>query len=203
MERKSIDEKARRVPSGAAVPRTSVTDALVRSFFHEWARTGYAGISLERVAARAGVGKAALYRRWSSKTEMASDLLTRVGLQLIEDRDMGSLEADLEAVLLSIRRILRHRMIRNILVDLHAQMGREPALAEAVRPMQQARRERLRELIVRAVAREELRENADYEIIADFVAAPLYWRLVIIGGRADRAHIRRLAKMSAAALVLA
>ncbi|RYZ59046.1 MAG: TetR/AcrR family transcriptional regulator, partial [Proteobacteria bacterium] len=58
---------ARRAPSGAAVMQPAVTDALTRELFGEWAERGYAAISLERVALRAGVGKAALYRRWPSK----------------------------------------------------------------------------------------------------------------------------------------
>jgi glutathione S-transferase len=112
---------------------------------------------------------------------------------------LGSLEADLEAVLFAIRRVLRHRTIRRILADLHAQIGREPALAEAIRPMQQARRERAHALVERAVARGELEDSVDRETIADLVAAPLYWRLVVVGGRSNREHIRRLARMSAAA----
>lgn len=199
MERNRSDETKRRRPSGAAVQRTGVTDALVRTFFEEWAEIGYSKLSLERVAKRAGVGKAALYRRWSSKPEMASDLLTHVGLRITETGDMGSLEADLEALLLAIRRVLRHRMIRSILVDLHAEMGREPALAAAIRPFQQARRDRARDLIKRAVARGELGSHVDRETIADLVAAPIYWRLVVVGSRADREHVRRLARMSAAA----
>jgi AcrR family transcriptional regulator len=199
MERNRSDDFPRRRLSGAAVRRASVTDALVRTFFEEWAETGYEGISLERVAKRAGVGKAALYRRWSSKLEMASDLLTRAGLRITETGDSGSLEADLEAVLFAIRRVLRHRTIRRILADLHAQIAREPALAEAIRPMQQARRERAHALVERAVARGELADSVDRETIADLVAAPLYWRLVVVGGRSDREHIRRLARMSAAA----
>lgn len=199
MERNRSDDKAGRRLSGAAVRRSSVTDALVRTFFEEWAETGYGGISLERVAKRAGVGKAALYRRWSSKVEMASDLLTSVGLSITQTGDMGSLEADIEAVLIAIRRVLRHRTIRRILADLHAQIAREPALAEAIRPMQQARRERAHALVERAITRGELRESVDRETIADLVAAPIYWRLVVVGGRSDREHIRRLARMSAAA----
>jgi AcrR family transcriptional regulator len=64
--------------------RADVTNALTRSFFEEWARTGYAGLSLERVARTAGVGKAALYRRWPDKVSMASDLLSHVGLTMTD-----------------------------------------------------------------------------------------------------------------------
>lgn len=197
--RSAVTKGTRRRPSGAAVQRTQVTDALARTFFEEWAEAGYTAMSLERVAKRAGVGKAALYRRWSSKAEMASDLLSRVGLTITDTEDMGSLEADLEAVLLAIRRVLRHRLIRRIVSDLHAEIGREPALADAIRPMQQTRRDRAHALIERAVARGELSATVDRETIADLVAAPLYWRLVVVSGRSDREYIRRLARMSAAA----
>jgi len=61
------------------------------------------------------------------------------------------------------------------------------------------RRERAHALVQRAVARGELEDSVDRETIADLVAAPLYWRLVVVGGRSDREHIRRLARKSAAA----
>ena len=121
MEHKRSDgnPRAARVLSGAALKRADVTNALTRSFFEEWARTGYAGLSLERVARTAGVGKAALYRRWPDKVSMASDLLSQVGLTVTDVEEHGSLEADLHAVLLAIRRILRHPKVRRILTDLH------------------------------------------------------------------------------------
>lgn len=199
MERNRSDAFKKRKLGGAAIRRTSVTDALARAFFEEWAEVGYGGLSLERVAKRAGVGKAALYRRWSSKPAMASDLLTRFGLQITETGDMGSLEADIEAILFAIRRVLRHRIIRRILADLHAHMEREPALAEAVRPFQQARRNRAHEIVERAIARGELDAGVDREAIADVVAAPLYWRVVIVKGHTNSEYMQRLARMSAAA----
>ncbi|WP_439570025.1 TetR family transcriptional regulator [Roseovarius mucosus] len=64
MERNRSVVKSRRKPSGAAVQRADLTDALYRAFFEEWAERGFAAISLERVAARAGAGKAAIYRRF-------------------------------------------------------------------------------------------------------------------------------------------
>lgn len=202
MERNRSDDvsASSRSLSGAAVLRADVTEALTRAFFQEWARSGYSGLSLERVARSAGVGKAALYRRWPEKPVMAGDLLSRVGLTLTDVGDQGSLEGDLKALLFALRRVLRHPLIRRIITDLHAEIERTPALEAAIRPFQRARRERVNGLLDRAIERGDLSPSIDRETAADFIAAPLYWRLAIVGGQAGRDHITRLARMLASAL---
>jgi AcrR family transcriptional regulator len=181
--------------------RADVTAALARAFFDEWARVGFAALSLERVAEKAGVGKAALYRRWPSKAEMASALLSQIGTNITKTDDRGSLRADLLALLLAIRRVLRHTKIRRILADLHAEIGREPALEEAIRPFQRARRKQAEIIVDRAIMRGDLPAAVDRETISDFIAAPLYWRMVVIGGRSDRRYVERLASMTTAAVM--
>jgi AcrR family transcriptional regulator len=202
VERNRSDENifvARR-PSGAAVMQSDVTDALTHAFFEEWARVGYAALSLERVAKNAGAGKAALYRRWSSKVVMASDLLSRVGLTLFELPDTGSLQADLLAFLLALRVVLKHRVTQRVTVDLLAEIGREPALEAAIRPFQEARRKRVKTLIDRAIDRGEVPKSIDRETAADLMVSALYWRLVVTGGRSTRQHLETLARMTAAAI---
>ena len=200
LNRSDVGKATVRPPSGAAVKRVSITDALTRSFFEEWAQVGYGSLSLERVARNAGVGKAALYRRWSSKADMASDLLSRVGLALTETEDMGSLEADLRSLLFAFRRVLRHRTIRHVVVDLHAEITREPTLEAVVRPFVRARRSVSERVVDRAVARGELPDNVDRETVCDLMAAVLFWRLAVMAGRSDRRHVERLARMTAAAI---
>jgi AcrR family transcriptional regulator len=194
---------AGRRPSGAAVMQSDVTEALTSAFFEEWAHVGYAALSLERVAKSAGAGKAALYRRWPSKVAMASDLLSKVGLTLFELPDTGSLEADLLAFLLSLRRVLSHRIIRRVILDLLVEIDREPVLKAAIRPFQEARRKRVSTLIDRAIARSEIPTTIDRETAADFMVSTLYWRVVVTGGRSDRRHLETLARMTAAALSVA
>lgn len=195
MERKRSDEinlPVRRL-TGAAIKQPKVTDALTRMFFEDWARHGYAGLSLERVARRAGTGKAALYRRWPDKATMASDLLSGVGMLITDVPAQLSLMDDLRVQLLAIRRVLRHSQIRRIIADLHSEIGRNPALEEVIRPFQRDRRARIHGLIDRAISRGEMSELCDRETAADLIAAPLYWRMAVIGGRADRVYIERLA----------
>ena len=87
-----------------------------------------------------------------------------------------------------------------MLTDLHAEMERTPDLLAVVRPFQVARRERAFAVFDRAIARGELSPMLDRETAADLVAAPLYWRLTVVRGRAGRAYVERLARMTAAAI---
>lgn len=189
--------------SGAAVKRPQITDALARTFFEEWARVGYSALSLDAVARKAGVGKAALYRRWRSKADMAADLvkqLSAAAIPMADLGDQGSLEADLCAALLAVRRILRHPLVRRIVPDLYTAIPREPALAAAIRPGEMAREKKVKALVDRAVARGELPADVDRRAATDAVIGPLYWRLVVLGERCDRRRLATLARMTAAAI---
>jgi AcrR family transcriptional regulator len=189
--------------SGAAVKRPQITDALTRTFFEEWARVGYSGLSLDAVARKAGVGKAALYRRWRSKADMGADLvrqLSAAAISLADAGDQGSLEADLYAGLLAVRRILRHPLVRRILPDLYTAIPREPALAAAMRPGEMVREKKVKALVDRAIARGELPADIDRRAATDFLIGPLYWRIVVLGERCDRRGLKALARMTAAAI---
>lgn len=188
--------------SGAAVKRPQITDALAQTFFEEWARVGYSALSLDSVARKAGVGKAALYRRWRSKADMAQDLvsqLTKTVPARLESGDRGSLEADLYAMGVAGRRLMRHPMVRRIMPDLYAVMEREPALAAALRPSEAASEKKVTTLVDRAVARGELPSDVDRRLATDFLIGPLYWRLVVMGERCTREQLKTMARMTAAA----
>lgn len=182
-----------RIPAGAAVIQPAITQALTRAFFEEWAERGYGALSLENVARRAGVGKAALYRRWRSKADMAGDTLSAVGVAITEVEDTGSLKGDILALLFSIRRVLRHPVVRRIVPDVHAEISRSSDLRAAVRPFQAARRQHVHLMVDRAMARGELAPPIDYEMVADLIAAPIYWRQVVTGGRVDKHYVETLA----------
>jgi AcrR family transcriptional regulator len=206
MERNSsvaMDAPSANRLSGAAVKRPQITDALARTFFEEWARVGYSALSLDAVARKAGVGKAALYRRWRSKADMAADLVKQLSATAImasDPGDRGSLEADLYVALLAVRRILRHPLVRRILPDLYTAIPREPALAAAMRPSEMAREKKVKALVDRAVARGELPADIDRRMATDFLIGPLYWRIIVLGEGCDRKRLKTIARMTAAAI---
>jgi AcrR family transcriptional regulator len=206
MKRKRSDDKRgepllSRIPSGAAVMQPAVTAALTKALFIEWARTGYGALSLEAVAKRAGVGKAALYRRWPSKLVMVSDRLEQIGIELAIAPDTGSLLGDVRNLLSALRRLLRHPLVRRILPDLHAEMVRSPELAAIIQGrLQRERRERAAAIVRRAIKRGEIRADIDVEMVNDAIGGILYWRMIVTGGRADNEYLDDLARFIVAAL---
>lgn len=191
----------KRAPSGRAVMQPSVTNALTRALFVEWADRGYGALSLEAVAKRAGVGKAALYRRWPSKFSFVSDRIETVGLHMARDRDTGTLKGDIRAVLGDLRRTLRHPLVRRILPDIHAELQRSPELAAAIRGrLQQERRSVGTAVVIRAIRRGELPETADVDLFNDAIAAVLYWRIIVTGQQVSSQHLDDLAGFIAAGL---
>jgi len=61
--------------NGGARLRPELTDAMLTAALDQLEEFGYERLSMDQVARRAGVGKAALYRRWSGKLEMVVDAL--------------------------------------------------------------------------------------------------------------------------------
>ncbi len=200
MERNRSAVKSRRKPSGAAVQRAELTDALYRAFFEEWAERGFAAISLERVAARAGAGKAAIYRRFSSHHEFAAAAVSTLGLTIAMPEDHGSLEDDVLAFLIRLRAVLRHPMIRRILPDLHAEAARSAPMRDLNTQVARARREQAQVILDRAIERGELDQAIDRDLALDLLPAPLYWRMIILGVTPSRAQLATEAVAIVAAL---
>lgn len=200
MERKGIDDHKKRKPSGAAVIRPELTTSLYRALFEEWAKTGYAAVSLERVAARAGAGKAAIYRRWPSKLEFACEAIRSVEVMRLGTTDHGSLQADIRAYLRATRAVLRHPLVRRIVPDLVAERLRSHELAMMLHGIAEARRQFGHRLLDRAIARNELRADLDKELALDLLFAPLYSRLIVRGKSFTKAELDRLGKALLAAV---
>lgn len=200
MERKCFDDHDRRKPSGAAVMRPELTTSLFRALFEEWARTGYAAISLERVAAHAAAGKAAIYRRWPSKLEFACDAIRSVEVMRLGATDQGNLQADISEYLRATRAVLRHPLVRRIIPDLVAERLRSDELSVMLDGIAAARRQFGHRLLNRAIARKELRPDIDKELAIDFLFGPLYARMIVRGANFTRADLQRLVSALDAAI---
>jgi AcrR family transcriptional regulator len=179
-----------------------VTDAITEATFTELAEAGYARMSMEAVARRAGVGKAALYRRWSSKQEMLGELIrTAVEDTLPPTPATGALRTDLRELLDTYRGQLAHPVVGNVALGLLAEVRRTGELAGVLRHSVATPRRAAAQTVLRAaIDRGELPALLDVELALDLLIAPLIFRMLIMDGRSDDEYLDTLTAATEAAL---
>lgn len=133
--------------------------------------TGVAELSMEAVAARAGVGKATIYRRWASKDALIVDAIAVLKGPI--PQPLGrSVREDLVAMLGSVGRVHDSRAGK-ILSCLMPQVHRNDDLLRRYQEIVEPRREVVREILRRGVARGELRADLDIELTLTMLTSPM------------------------------
>jgi AcrR family transcriptional regulator len=196
-----IERGFRAAPRGAAILKPERTRAIWRAAIIELARVGYHRLSMESISRRAGVGKAALYRRWDGKEAMIIALVAAIEFEIVKGADKGSLGADIRDYLEGAFRLLRRPLAFRILPDFYSEMSRDTDLAVAIRStVLEQKRASIRQLIGRAVARGELSDQNRYDLAFDLIVGPIYWHAVIARSTTDEFYLADLAKAITAAL---
>ncbi|MFD9859883.1 TetR/AcrR family transcriptional regulator [Streptomyces alboflavus] len=201
---RSARQQGKRAPAGAAVLREDVTEAIRAAVFEELAAVGYARMSIEGIARRAGVGKTAVYRRWRSKLHLVLDLVSALAVQGLPTPDTGSLEGDLRLLYEVTSRALRHPVASQVIPDLQAEAARNPEMAAALqKALREGQHGVASGIVAQAVARGELRQGlaeGDEELALDLMSGPLYWRAVVVRGELPKGYLGALATATTAAL---
>jgi AcrR family transcriptional regulator len=142
---------------------------------------GYAGLTIDSVAARTGVGRPTIYRRWSSKAALVIAALTQSpGLSPVPDT--GRVRDDLLAFQADQVRMMDEPASRRITAGLVADLVADPELAETyVRDYIGRRRSVVWQALQRGIDRGELRPDADLALIYDMLIGPLFMRSVVRG----------------------
>ncbi len=153
---------------------------------------GFTKLRLERVAARAGVGKATIYRRWPSKEALALELLFELAGPHIEVAASGDTRGELKAVVMNSVRSITETPFGPVIRALLSQIAGNPSIGDPFREMVVgARRAQVALVIERGVARGDLRPDADASVATELLVGPVYFRLVF-GGRLDEAFADRI-----------
>ena len=159
------------------------------------AETGYDGMTIDMVAARARAGKATLYRRWDSKAELVVDALACLkGADLAPDRlpDTGTLRGDLVALIRPHTIEDAERKLR-IMAGVVAMISKSPELSDAVRAaIIEPRAEANRILMRRAIERGEIAADIDLETLALVTPAMVAYRVLLLRIPVDRAFLLSL-----------
>lgn len=168
--------------SAGATLRHSVTAAIREAVMAELVETGMARMSMDAVARRAGVGKAAIYRRWSTRDAMVNEVvLTAVTDALPPVPETGTLRGDVRALLEFFRSQLSAPGFRSVAADLLAESTRDENLARVLdESVARPRRAASRQILLNAIARGELPPNLDLDLIIDLLIAPVAFRILIL-----------------------
>jgi AcrR family transcriptional regulator len=152
---------------------------------------GPGGFTVDAVAARAGCGKATIYRRWPSRAALLLDTAHHMGLEP-GDIDTGSLRGDLIALLTELGTKMRDTASGRILPGVIAEASVQPEMRAVLAAFIDDRRERPRALLARAVERGELPAGADVELLLDLLGGTVIYRELIACRPTDRAYNTRL-----------
>ncbi|MGI9007829.1 MAG: TetR/AcrR family transcriptional regulator [Streptosporangiaceae bacterium] len=182
-------------PEGArrGRPRSERADkAIINATIEIFAESGADGLCIEQVAAKAGVGKATIYRRWPGKEELLLDALASLRSPLPQPKG-ESVRDDLTAILEALRaESADPRRVRQFALLL-GEGERYPRLLERyVEAVLEPRREVVRTVLRRGVATGELREGVQIEAAADMLTGAVLARARRGQDRSDRGYARRV-----------
>jgi AcrR family transcriptional regulator len=162
-------------------PRSSHADrAILAAAVELLGERGLAAMSIEEVAARAGVGKATIYRRWPSKGLLALDAFV-VSFRAEQPLpDTGSLRGDLLSALRSWVRAVTETPAGRLLASLIGEAQHNPELHAAWRDrVLEPLRAQHRIMLSRAASRGEISPSADVEVVLDLFFGAAQHRLLL------------------------
>lgn len=130
-------------PTRSGRPRSAEADAaILEATRASLVDLGWSKLTMGDVATRAGVAKTTLYRRWAGKNELVVDAVA-VLFDELELPDLGSLAADVEAVVLQFAALLERPETKTALMAVVAESTRDEALRDRIRNSIVARQKRL------------------------------------------------------------
>ncbi|MFD6075246.1 TetR/AcrR family transcriptional regulator [Streptomyces hydrogenans] len=182
-------EERERVRRGPGRPRQEhVTGAVLDAVVELVAERGTGALTMDAVAARAGVGKPAIYRRWPTKQDLViAAAESRIGP--LDVPDMGDFREELRAVLTARMEAYLQPGVDRLLAGVigsAAEAGAEPGAYRAYtsRVMSETRH-----LLERGIARGDVRPDVDTGAAATLVASSLVFRMVAEQRPPDRALV--------------
>jgi AcrR family transcriptional regulator len=174
--------------SSAPIPETKkrgrprserAEEAILKATAELLVERGFAALTIEEVAARAGVGKSSIYRRWSSKGTLALQAFVPEFLSSQPPPDTGSLEGDMTAALAAWVRTVSGTSTGRVLVGLVAEAQHDPDLAAAWSDSVLVTiRAQHRLMVEHAIDRGEIPPGSDVDVLTDMLYGPAYHRLL-------------------------
>lgn len=167
-------------------PPSKTEEAILEATRELLIEVGVRGLTIEAVAARAGVAKTTVYRRWRSKEDLALAVLLEMAKEIVAVPDLGNVRDELIAFLNAIVRILGRTLMGRVMQGLVSDFAANEELGKAFREqIISLRLAEVRLLIERGIERGELRPDVDVVLIHELLFGPINYRLLITGNKLD------------------
>ena len=168
------------VPRAVGRPRDPKLDAAITDATLELlADIGYAALTIEAVATRAGVGKATLYRRWPGKVQLVVDAVRTLSEQPDPDTSAG-VRDELVELLEAVRRKSGSSLAGRIFPRLIGDSADNPEFMRRYREqVLDPRRDRFRTALLRGVEQGLVRTDVDTDHAIDLLVGPMAYRNLI------------------------
>jgi AcrR family transcriptional regulator len=189
-------------PKRTGRPRSAEADeAILDATRAALAELGWSGLTLGDVAARAGVAKTTLYRRWPGKNELVVDAVAALFEEQLDLPDRGSLEADVQGVVLRFAELISRPETKTALMAVVAEATHDDALRLRIRA---AIVDRQKHLVL--LGRERARERGELppddgagperdDLIFDVIAGAVLHRVMVSSEPVDPPWARSLARL--------
>jgi AcrR family transcriptional regulator len=168
-------------------------DAILDAAFRLLSDPGTESLTIDAIAAEAGVGRQTIYRWWPSKGAVVADALARHARVVVPERDTGSFTGDLEAFLSDSFAGLEDEGLAGRLRQIVAAAQQDEHVARVLADFTGVRRAALRALLERGRTAGELAVDADLDMLVDMAYGVLYYRLLVGHASLDEKAARSLA----------
>lgn len=169
----------------------AVKDALSERDYHK--------LTMEDVAARAGVGKSTIYRWWKHKSELIFELFQHETAVIFDLDFSDTVQHNLEKQLNMLADALSHPIGRAVLVVMAEKRERS---AQFFKDYLLVRREEIRKLIQIAILRQEIKADYPFELMLDSIYGSIHYQIIFFNHRPDEHYIHDLVSMALAPLLI-
>ncbi|HRC06797.1 MAG TPA: TetR/AcrR family transcriptional regulator [Miltoncostaeales bacterium] len=167
-------------PSPGRALRT--TDAILAAAREILAEGGVRGLTVEGVAARSGVAKTSIYRRFAGKHEIALAILLEIVPTVGQPRDRGDTRRELVDYIERTIRAFRDTAMGAVLKGLVSDLATDLQLSGAFRVQVIAQRMAATQAILeRGIARGEIRPDVNMELAHELLVSPIFYRMFLSG----------------------
>jgi AcrR family transcriptional regulator len=187
--------RGRRNPARARVGGRSarVVASVLRTALEVLGQQGYAGLRIEDVAARAGVNKTTIYRRWPGRPELVAAALDSIATPPTAV-ETGRIECDLHATFMTATTLRATPAGRGVVRALITERG-DPEVDRVLADLRERHRAPARRVLEHARRRGDLPRRVDIELLLDILTGTIYGRLRDCPRPLDSQWVRRVVRL--------